>query len=57
MCEVSDFWRAMLVISAAYAVMGCPSVCVAVSRSWILSELVIVLFVKCFFHRRLATPF
>jgi len=40
----TDFYRAMLCISAAYAVMRClsvrPSVCLSVclSRSWIMSK-------------------
>ena len=53
-----SFCRAMLCISAAFAVMQClsvrPSVCP--SRSWILSKR-INLSLNLFFHNRVATPF
>ena len=56
-----SFCRAMLCISAAYAVMRCLSVCLAVclcdcvSRSWILSKRITVS--SDFFHRQVAKPF
>ena len=48
--------RAMLCISAAYAVMRCPSVClfVCVSRSWIMSNRIKTS--SKFFHHQVATP-
>ena len=52
-----DFCRAMLCISAAYAVMRCLSVCLSVSlsRSCILSKRTNIS--SNFFHHRVATPF
>ena len=47
------FCRAMLCISAPYAVMRCPSV--RLSRSWIMSKRINVS--SKFFHHRVATPF
>ena len=53
-----DFCRAMLCISAAYAVMRCLSVCLSVSvcpsRSCIVSKRINI---SNFFHHRAATPF
>jgi len=51
------FCRAMLCISAAYAVMRCLSVCLCVclSRSWIMSKRIKIS--SNFFCHRVATPF
>ena len=49
----NNFCRAMLYISAAYAVMRCLSVCL--SRSWIMSKRINIS--SNFFHHRVATPF
>ena len=48
-----NFYRAMLCISAAYAVMRCLYVCL--SRSWTVSKRINIS--SKFFHRRVATPF
>ena len=50
---LTTYCRAMLCISAAYAVMRC--VCVCLSRSWIVSKRINV--ASKFLHRRVATPF
>jgi len=58
-CSVPAFWewrhfcRAMLCISAAYAVMQCLSVCL--SRSWITWKRIKVS--SKFFHHWVANPF
>ena len=56
-CSTSDFYCAMLCISAVYAGMRCLSVslCVCVSHSWVAPKR-IKIFSK-FFHHRVAKPF
>ena len=60
-CVVCFFCRAMLCISAAYAVMRCLSVCpsvrlsVRLSRLWIMSKWINIS--SKLFHHRVATPF
>jgi len=49
----ANFCRAMLCISAAYAVMRCLSV--RLSRLWIVSKRINIS--SEFFHRRVAKPF